>query len=54
MSDTVTDVVCGMVKPISEMKFYSDYRGKRFYFCSEVDKDLFDANPDNWIKKGGE
>ncbi len=53
-SDEVKDVVCGMVKPVGEMKFKSNYKGKTYYFCSEVDKDLFDANPDKWSVKGGD
>ncbi len=45
--EEVKDVVCGMVKPKSQMKFASVYKGKTYYFCSR-----FDAHPDRWV--GGE
>jgi len=52
--DIVKDPVCGMEKPKSEMKFSSVYGEKTYYFCSEQDKSMFDANPEHWIPKGGE
>lgn len=55
--EIVKDVVCGMEKPISQMKFKSDYKGVTHYFCSQQDKDLFEAHPDHWVKNppaGGE
>jgi len=54
IGEIVKDPVCGMEKPKSQMKFSSVYSGKTYYFCSQVDKDLFDAYPDKWIQKGGE
>lgn len=44
----VKDVVCGMVKPASQMPFKSQYEGKTFHFCSEGDKSMFDAHPEHW------
>ena len=52
--EKVKDVVCGMIKPKSEMEYNSDYGGKTYYFCSQVDKDLFDANPNRWVKESGD
>jgi YHS domain-containing protein len=33
---------------------YSDYAGKRVYFCCDESKRRFDLEPDNWIKRAGE
>ncbi len=52
--EIVKDVVCGMVKPKSQFKFLSEYSGKTYYFCSQQDKEMFDAHPDRWAKEGGE
>lgn len=49
--ELTTDPVCGMEKPKSEMKAKSIYGGKTYYFCSEGDKKMFGAFPDNWIPK---
>lgn len=48
---TVKDVVCGMEKPISQMKAKSVFLGKTYYFCTEGDKEKFDAFPDYWVPK---
>lgn len=45
----VKDYVCGMIKPKSQMKAETVYKGKVFYFCSEDDKKMFEAHPDAWI-----
>ena len=47
----VKDVVCGMVKPKSQMKFTSILLGKTYYFDTEKDKELFDVHPDYWVPK---
>lgn len=52
--EQVKDLVCGMVKSKSQMKATSVYNAKTYYFCSEQDKEMFDAYPDKWIPKGGE
>lgn len=49
--EPVKDVVCGMVKPKSQFKLFSEYNGKTYYFCSQGDKDLFDAHPSYWAPK---
>ena len=48
--ESVKDPVCGMVKPVSEMKALSVYERKTYYFCSQMDKEMFDAHPDRWAK----
>jgi len=52
--ETVCDVVCGMEKPKSQFKFSSVFRETTYYFCSQQDKDIFEAHPDRWVGKGGE
>lgn len=52
--ETVKDVVCGMEKPKSQFKFLSEYNGKTYYFCSQQDKEMFNAQPDRWVEEGGE
>lgn len=47
----VKDPVCGMVKPKNQFKFTFVYNGKTYYFCSEMDKEMFDAYPDRWVNK---
>jgi len=53
IEEIVKDPVCGMIKPKNEMKFYSIFNGKVYYFCSEGDKELFDAYPDRWLPSEG-
>jgi YHS domain-containing protein len=45
----VKDMVCGMVKPKSQMTYKSEFLGKTYYFDSENDKQLFDAHPEYWV-----
>lgn len=47
-SDEVRDPVCGMKLKASEAKFKSDYKGKTYYFCSEVCKAKFDREPEKF------
>lgn len=47
--ELVKDYVCGMIKPKSQMKAQTVYKGKIFYFCFEDDKKMFEAHPDAWI-----
>jgi len=39
-----TDVVCGM-KVKEDSKFFSQYKGKTYYFCSGHCKEEFDKAP---------
>ena len=43
-----------MEKPVDQMKFSSDFKGKTYFFCSQMDKDMFDARPEHWIPKENE
>jgi len=52
--EPVRDPVCGMVKPKSQFKFTFVYNGKTYYFCSEMDKSMFEKYPDRWVKEGDE
>lgn len=47
--ELVKDPVCGMVKPLSDMQASSVYKEKTYYFCSQMDKEMFDAHPDRWV-----
>lgn len=47
----VKDVVCGMVKPKSEMQAKTVYKGKTYYFCFKGDRDLFIAHPEHWVQR---
>lgn len=47
----VKDVVCGMVKLKSQMKFTSEFLGKTYYFDTEKDKEIFEAHPDYRVPK---
>jgi len=47
----VKDVVCGMVKPVNQMKSQVVYKDIIYYFCSDVDKNMFLANPNHWKVK---
>ncbi|MCL4330571.1 MAG: YHS domain-containing protein [Candidatus Thermoplasmatota archaeon] len=38
------DVICGM-KVKEDSKFFSEFQGKKFYFCSSHCKETFDKNP---------
>ena len=49
--NSVKDPVCGMVKPQSQMKAKTMYKDKIYYFCSESDKQMFEAHPDHWIPR---
>ncbi len=49
--ELVKDPVCGMEKPKDQMKVFSIFKGRTYYFCSEGDKELFDAHPDHWVPR---
>ena len=47
--EPVKDPVCGMVKSKSQFKFIFVYNGKTYYFCSQMDKNMFEKYPDRWL-----
>ncbi|KKS23077.1 MAG: YHS domain protein [Microgenomates group bacterium GW2011_GWC1_41_8] len=51
LTEVVTDPVCGMTKPKSEMKEVSVFLGKNYYFCSKEDRELFGAHPDYYVSE---
>jgi Cu+-exporting ATPase len=46
------DVICGMDVSENEAAGVSEYRGKKYYFCSTMCKTKFDANPELYIESG--
>lgn len=54
IEEQVKDLVCGMVKPKNQMKAQAVFEGKTYYFCSEKDKEMFEAYPEKWIPKRGD
>lgn len=46
--ELVKDPVCGMEKPKDQMRFSSVFNGKTYYFCSQMDREIFDKHPDRW------
>ena len=39
------DPICGMTVDEKTAKFRSEYKGKAYYFCSQMCKTTFDKNP---------
>ena len=48
--ETVTDPVCGMDIKKSDAKFTKEYKGKKYYFCSEDCFRKFEADPGKYVK----
>jgi P-type Cu+ transporter len=46
----VVDPVCGMKIETGQAQAQSQYQGENFYFCSVECKQLFDANPQEYMK----
>jgi RND family efflux transporter MFP subunit len=51
-SKKALDLVCGMSVETAKAAGESVYKGKTYYFCSDICKRKFDSNPENYIKKG--
>ena len=49
----VKDPVCGMVIEEKDAVATSDYKGKRYYFCSRDCKTEFDENPEDYASQTG-
>jgi Cu+-exporting ATPase len=43
--DVAVDPICKMKVEIATADLFSDYKGKRYYFCNQYCKDTFDGNP---------
>jgi len=48
----VLDPACGMDVDAKDAKFSSEYKGKKYYFCSNSCKKKFDKAPSKFIGKG--
>ena len=46
---TFKDPVCGMVVSQSTAPADFEHEGKTYYFCSDICRDSFKANPDKYI-----
>jgi Cu+-exporting ATPase len=46
------DPICKMEVNIATAKYYSDYKGKRYYFCSDYCKQRFDETPEQFENQG--
>ena len=45
-----TDPVCGMRIPKASAAATSTYKGAPYYFCSALCKQLFDREPEKYVK----
>ena len=43
------DPICGMTVREDAARFFSDYAGRRWYFCSSYCKKKFDADPETYV-----
>jgi membrane fusion protein, copper/silver efflux system len=51
-AEKAKDLVCGMdVDPKSPNTFKTQYKGKTYYFCAEMCKKTFEANPEKYVQK---
>jgi YHS domain-containing protein len=46
-----TDLVCNMEVDENDTEFISNYKGKKYYFCSQLCKITFDKNPKKYVLK---
>ena len=47
----VKDPVCGMMIEDKDAVATSEYRGKRYYFCSKDCKTEFDESPEDYVEE---
>ncbi|MHA2214173.1 MAG: HAD-IC family P-type ATPase, partial [Candidatus Thorarchaeota archaeon] len=50
--DVAIDPICKMEVDIAKADLYSDYKGKRYYFCAQYCKDTFESNPSEYEEAG--
>jgi len=46
------DPVCGMKVSKAKAVAVSEYKGKKYYFCAQGCKDMFDKDPEKYLAKG--
>ncbi|ACI19647.1 copper-transporting P-type ATPase [Dictyoglomus thermophilum H-6-12] len=51
MIKVAKDPVCGMEVDEIKSPFVSEYKGKKYYFCSKACKIEFDKNPEKYLKE---
>jgi Cu+-exporting ATPase len=49
--DVAVDPICKMKVEIATADLYSDYKGKRYYFCNQYCLDTFNADPGQYEEK---
>jgi len=47
--DVAVDPICKMKVDIETSDLFSDFEGKRYYFCAQYCKDTFEENPENYL-----
>ncbi len=47
-AEVAIDPICKMEVDIETADLYSDYKGKRYYFCNQYCKDTFEADPEKY------
>jgi len=45
------DIVCNMEINENQAAGKSEYKGLTYYFCAEICKEMFDAEPETYLKK---
>ena len=50
--DVAIDPICKMKVDIATADLYTDFEGKRYYFCNQYCKDTFEAEPDKYRESG--
>ncbi len=43
------DPICKMTVDESTAQYFSEYKGKKYFFCAPGCKKLFDENPEKYI-----
>jgi Cu+-exporting ATPase len=49
--DVAVDPICKMKVEIATAALYTDFEGKRYYFCNQYCKDTFETNPEQYEEK---
>jgi P-type Cu+ transporter len=49
MAEIYTDPVCGVQVTAETAAGQSEYEGHTYYFCSVVDKEIFENNPEKYV-----
>lgn len=47
---TYTDPVCGMAVSLKTAAEAAAYKGKTFYFCADVCRKQFEADPEKYVR----